>query len=303
MAQQHINLGTAPAGSDGDTNRTAWTKTEANFNELYGRGLPVGRNLLINPQGRINQRVFAGGALAAGVYGYDRWKAGSGGCNITVNATTGIFTHTSGPLVQVIEAPRVAGLAVTFSVEDPSGTVGVNVDGVTGTITAGTGRRGVTLTVPSGSTGNVTLTITAAGVTYKNPQLEAGNAATAFDARPFGAELALCLRYYEKSFALDVAPAVNSAPTFISGLHCEFVFTGNIWRTKIPFLVRKRAAAAITIYNPQAANNMARARGVVDATSTASYGSESGFVIDAFFSTSPATPFEVWAHWAADAEL
>ncbi|HEY1138769.1 MAG TPA: hypothetical protein VGE88_00985 [Lysobacter sp.] len=35
MTQQHINLGTPPAGTDGDTNRTAWGKTEANFSELY----------------------------------------------------------------------------------------------------------------------------------------------------------------------------------------------------------------------------------------------------------------------------
>ncbi|HEY1140084.1 MAG TPA: hypothetical protein VGE88_07755 [Lysobacter sp.] len=35
MTQQHINLGTAPAGTDGDTARTAWVKAESNFNELY----------------------------------------------------------------------------------------------------------------------------------------------------------------------------------------------------------------------------------------------------------------------------
>jgi hypothetical protein len=35
MAQQHINTGTPPSGTDGDTNRTAWGKAEANFNELY----------------------------------------------------------------------------------------------------------------------------------------------------------------------------------------------------------------------------------------------------------------------------
>lgn len=36
MAQQHIILGTPPSGVDGDTDRGAWTKAEANFNELYG---------------------------------------------------------------------------------------------------------------------------------------------------------------------------------------------------------------------------------------------------------------------------
>jgi hypothetical protein len=35
MAQEHINLGTPPAGVDGDTNRAAWIKAEANFTDLY----------------------------------------------------------------------------------------------------------------------------------------------------------------------------------------------------------------------------------------------------------------------------
>ncbi len=35
MAQQHINLGTPPQGVDGDTDRQAWVKAEANFSDLY----------------------------------------------------------------------------------------------------------------------------------------------------------------------------------------------------------------------------------------------------------------------------
>lgn len=34
------------------------------------------RNLLINGDMLINQGSFAGGALGAGIYGYDRWKGG-----------------------------------------------------------------------------------------------------------------------------------------------------------------------------------------------------------------------------------
>ncbi|MBJ9984425.1 tail fiber domain-containing protein [Acinetobacter sp. S40] len=35
MAKQSINLGTAPSGTDGDTNRSANTKVNANFTEIY----------------------------------------------------------------------------------------------------------------------------------------------------------------------------------------------------------------------------------------------------------------------------
>ena len=153
------------------------------------------KNRLINGDFAINQRAFAGGSLAAGVYGFDRWKAGTGGCNVSLSG--GVLTHTSGPLVQVMEAPGLAGVTVTVSVEDPSGSVSVDVDGVTGTITSGAGRRGVSIAVPSGSTGNVTLTLTATGVTYKRVQLEVGATATAFDARHPAIVLQLCQRYYQ----------------------------------------------------------------------------------------------------------
>lgn len=35
MAKQTINLGSAPTGSGGDTPRSAFTKTQANFDEIY----------------------------------------------------------------------------------------------------------------------------------------------------------------------------------------------------------------------------------------------------------------------------
>lgn len=154
------------------------------------------KNYLINGAYQVNQRGFAGGALAAGVYGYDMWKAGSGGCNITANLTTGVVTHTSGPVVQVMESPRLAGVQVTVSVEDlVGGSLSVNVDGQTGTITAGTGRRGATVTVPIGSTGNVTLTLTGTSLTYKNVQVERGPIATSFDFLSVGLTAAMCQRY------------------------------------------------------------------------------------------------------------
>lgn len=36
MAKQTINLGTAPTGAGGDTNRSAFVKAQANFDEIYG---------------------------------------------------------------------------------------------------------------------------------------------------------------------------------------------------------------------------------------------------------------------------
>lgn len=257
------------------------------------------KNLLINGAFRFNQRVFAGGALSAGVYGYDRWKAGTGGCSVTVNASTFVVTHTSGPLVQVMEAPRLAGEVVTVSVSNPSGSVSVNVDGQTGTITAGSGRRSATVTVPSGSTGDVTLTLTATGVTYSDVQLERGGVATSFDYRPMGFELLLCQRYWEKSYNTAIAP--GAAP---GGTGRSTIFNSNTGlglSVSVTFAVAKRVAPAVTIYaNTTGAAGQVTQDDGSNTPVTSSAGGTSGLEI--VFSNGVGR-FGGRFHWVADAEI
>lgn len=230
-----------PSGKIGDPAKTAFEKTNSNFNELYGRS---GKNLLINAEGLINQRGFAGGALAAGVYGYDRFKAGTGGCNLSVSA--GVWTHTSGPVVQVIEAPTgVYGASVTFSVEDPTGTISITVGGVSGSITAGSGRRGVTLMIPSGS-GNLIVQWSATGVTYRLPQLELGDNATAFDHRQNSIELILCTRYYEKSYPAEVKPGTVTNAGYVNWF---LQISASSFAYMVPLQVEKAVIPAVTLYS------------------------------------------------------
>lgn len=59
-----------------------------------------GRNRIINGTFAVNQRAFSGGALSAGSYGHDRWKAGAGGATYTV--TGEVATITAGTLLLVI---------------------------------------------------------------------------------------------------------------------------------------------------------------------------------------------------------
>jgi len=102
---------------------------------------------------------------------------------IVTGDTSGTWLTTSG-----------VGIRILFSLgagPDLSGTAGAWV--------------GSSVAAPTGSVsviGTLDATWQITGV-----QLEAGDTATPFEPRSYGQELALCQRYYEKSFSIDVAPA------------------------------------------------------------------------------------------------
>jgi hypothetical protein len=161
-------------------------------------GVPARPNLLINGSGAIQERPGSMGALAANTYGpIDRWKmAASGAGNLTWSA--GAFTWT-GPLCQSLELPEVTGSSLCVSVEDPNGPITVTVGGVAfGTITAGSGRRGVTGVVGAGSTGNIDVVLSGTSVSAKRIKCERGTVPTAWEPRPVQQERALCTRYGRK---------------------------------------------------------------------------------------------------------
>jgi hypothetical protein len=103
------------------------------------------------------------------------------------------------------------------------------------------------------ATGAVSLVGTNAATLYvTGVQLEKGLVSTPFEVRSYGTELALCQRYFEKSFSIDTAPAngasstallteVNSSRIYSSGLSANDGST-------IPFKVQKRATPTITLY-------------------------------------------------------
>ena len=85
-------------------------------------------------------------------------------------------------------------------------------------------------------------------------QLEVGTQATTFTTAggSYGAELALCQRYFCSSFSIGTAPAQNAGGGMIgkgaNGATAEPILT---WS----FPVSMRAAPTVTTYNPSAANN------------------------------------------------
>lgn len=184
---------------------------------LPGSPWAAGTNLLANGDMTINQRGFAGGALAAGVYGIDRWKAATGGANLALSGFT--ITLTSGAIVQPVEPAlwglaSFAGLPLTLSVDDlTGGSLAVTIGSQSGTIAAGTGRRSVTLTPAVGDTGvlQVGLSPSVGAVSFARIKLERGPVATSWAARPLSVEQMLCRRYFLKQDGQVLIDAYQAA--------------------------------------------------------------------------------------------
>ncbi|UZF94163.1 DUF2793 domain-containing protein [Bosea sp. NBC_00550] len=169
---------------------------------LPGSPWAGGQNLLVNGDMAINQRGFAGGVLAAGAYGFDRWKAATGGANLSLSGFT--VTLSSGAIVQPVEPAlwglsSFAGLPLSLSVEElAGGSLSVAIGSQTGTIAADTGRRSLTLTPAVGDTGalQIRLSPSAGAVSFARIKLERGRIATGWVARPLTVEQMLCRRYH-----------------------------------------------------------------------------------------------------------
>tara|TARA_R110000868_G_scaffold411755_1_gene708890 strand:- start:1269 stop:2735 length:1467 start_codon:yes stop_codon:yes gene_type:complete len=89
-------------------------------------------------------------------------------------------------------------------------------------------------------------------------QLERGSVATEFDARTWQEELALCQRYYYKTFSVGVAPAQNTGSA--AGALAQNISTAGVGNKTVywQFPCSMRTAPTIVTYNPNAANALWR---------------------------------------------
>lgn len=107
MSQQVINVGAAPNDGTGDPGRTAWTKANANFTELYGLTLTVGASLAFAPPSGTIDPSIVGFVAGLGSSGTGRLKitlsgntsieglpAGVDGQTLLIMIVTGAFTFT-----------------------------------------------------------------------------------------------------------------------------------------------------------------------------------------------------------------
>jgi hypothetical protein len=157
-------------------------------------------NFVINGGFTINQRGYTtGSALGAGAYGHDRWKGGAGGGTYTFSGSTSptTITITDGTLQQVIEGASLESGTVILSWE---GTATARFD--SGSYAASP----ITTTATAGTN----LTIEFGTGTVSKVMLYLGAVAYPWQPRQYADELALCQRYYEKSYNDDVAPGTGT---------------------------------------------------------------------------------------------
>jgi hypothetical protein len=192
--------------------------------------------------------------------------------------TTGTWLNTTG-----------LGIRVQFGLG-----VGSTASGTAGAWTAGN-LYSATGAVSVVGTNGATFYIT--GV-----QLEKGSTATSFDYRPYGTELQLCYRYFEKSYNTDVVP---SSATLV-GMYSAIASGGSTgYAGAIPFRVPKRAAPTMSgwTYGGTAGSWNYGVFGASEGTQTVTF-TDIGFssVMPIQISI-PTGQNGMYGHWTASAEL
>lgn len=157
---------------------------------------------------------------------------------------------------------------------------------------------------------NASLGAQAGDVHFTQVQIEEGSSASAFEYRPDGLELALCQRFYCKSFPVGTTPGVGL--TAYCAQNATAWHSGWARTSQVPFPVEMRSAPALLLYTTEEAsaqgNGAALFNGSVwnstaqwkfDVSSTKGFSIEGGFGSGLAVNGSYLTRF----NWTADAEI
>lgn len=159
-----------------------------------------GRNLIINGDGRINQRGYASGSATSGAnqFTLDRWFVITSGQNLAFTGDNSgrVMTAPAGGVGQAIEPSNIKGGSYVLNW---TGTATATVNGVART-------KGEIFTLAA----NTTTIVRFFGGTFTDVQLERGTVITPFEMRNIQKELALCQRFHWQPTAISLRIATTT---------------------------------------------------------------------------------------------
>jgi hypothetical protein len=201
---------------------------------INGAGFDGG-NVIINPEFTINQRGAASRTAATG-YNFDRWY------------------YDGTRLLQGVEGNNLrAGTYVLSWSGSSTAEFSLNTAAASGqgseSYTAVT--NGGTITIASVGSNNLWVRFSSDLTNLTRVKLSPGTEASGFVARPFGTELQLCQRYFEKSFPVGTAPIASNFSGAVRGINAGSPGSGcdafSVFM--IPFKVQKRASPTMTTFS------------------------------------------------------
>jgi hypothetical protein len=240
-----VQSSTAPAGFNYSTAITVTSTTSTNTNDRSRFFQNIeGFNVADLGWGTANAKTitvsFWARSTVAGTY--------SGNITNSTGARSYIFTYTLAANTWTYVTATVAGdTSGTWGATNGTGicvapitlNCGATYQGTAGTWIAGDAR---------GTSGSTYLATNNSGAVFNitGVQLEVGSTATSFDYRPYGTELALCQRYFQKSFSQSTAPANGSNDSSF-----QWSSGGAYNAITSQLKVTMRATPTNTFYNPR----------------------------------------------------
>jgi len=166
------------------------------------------------------------------------------------------------------------------------------------------------ITIPAAATTGIQILFTVgaltAGLTWTvgNVQLEKGSTATGFDYRPLGTELALCQRYYTKSYEYSTVPGTSTQLGLVGGAVGLSSLGGSI---SIPFFTQMRILPNMLFWDKVGtASTVTGITSAQTATNGLSTSPNGPFNIsqNSFWLTGNGTStYTIFCHYTASAEL
>jgi len=143
-------------------------------------------------------------------------------------------------------------------------------------------------------------------IDFAQVQINAGDTALPFQPRSFAEELALCQRYYEKSYPANIAPGTNTG----WGLHVSTLLPANytagsrlLLGSHIKFKVEKRLTPTVTFLSDAGAAGSWWAVNYGGINVGTNFTCSTGVNIVTSNAVNVTQAGDIYGHWMADAEL